>query len=47
VNQLAAIVNKLVNDRNALDSKRPANAELLLWFHKNPENAKKHFGVLV
>lgn len=46
VNQITAAVNKLLNDRNAMDSKRPAISELLLWFHKNPENAKKHFGVL-
>ena len=46
VNQITAIVNKLLSNRDALDSKRPAIAELLLWFHKNPEDAKKHFGVL-
>jgi hypothetical protein len=46
VNQITAIVNKLLSSRDVLDSKRPAIAELLLWFHKNPEDAKKHFGVL-
>lgn len=46
VNQITAIVNKLLCSRDALDSKRPAIDELLLWFHKNPEDAKKHFGVL-
>ena len=46
VNQITAIVNKLLSNRDALDSKRPAIAELLLWFHRNPEDAKKHFGVL-
>jgi len=46
VTQIAAIVNKLLSNRDALDSKRGAIAELVLWFHEHPDDAKKHFGVL-
>jgi hypothetical protein len=46
VNQITAAVDKLIVDRHAVDSKRPAISELLLWFHKNPKNAKKLFPIL-
>jgi hypothetical protein len=46
VTQIAAIVNKLLSNRDALDSKRDAISELVLWFHENPGDAKKYFGVL-
>ena len=46
VTQVAAIVNKLVSNREALDSKRDAISELVLWFHENPDDARRHFGVL-
>lgn len=46
VNQITAAVDKLIVDRNAMDSKRPAISELLLWFHKNPTTAKKLFPIL-
>jgi hypothetical protein len=46
ITHIATIVSKLLNNRDALESKRDATAELVLWFHKNPDDAKKHFGVL-
>jgi hypothetical protein len=46
VNQITAAVDKLINDRNAMDRYRPAVSELLLWFHKNPSQAKKLFSML-
>lgn len=46
VNQITAAVDRLIVDRNAMDSKRPAISELLLWFHKNPKNAKQLFPIL-
>jgi hypothetical protein len=46
VNQITAVIDKLIVDRKAMDSKRPAISELLLWFHKNPKNAKTLFPIL-
>lgn len=46
VTQIAAIVNKLLSNRDALDKKRDAISELVLWFHEHPEDARRHFGVL-
>lgn len=46
VNQITAAVDKLIVDRNAMESKRPAVSALLLWFHKHPKTAKKLFPIL-
>jgi hypothetical protein len=46
VTQITAAVNKLLNDRNAMESKRPAISALLLWFHKHKTKAQKLFAML-
>lgn len=46
VTQIAASINKLINDRNALDQYRPAVSTLLLWFHENPSRARALFPIL-
>lgn len=46
VNQITVMVNKLINDRSAMDCYRLAVTELLRWFHTNASLAKKLFPML-
>jgi hypothetical protein len=46
VNQITAAVSKIINDRNAMDQRRPALSALLVWFHQHKAKAQKLFAVL-
>jgi hypothetical protein len=46
VKEIAATIEKKVNDRAAMKSVRPALARLLLWFRENTSRAKKLFPML-
>jgi hypothetical protein len=46
VKEIMATIEKLINDRNAMNRVRPALSGLLLWFHDNPVKAKKLFSML-
>jgi hypothetical protein len=46
VKEITATVERLINDRNAMNRFRPALSGLLLWFRDNPSSAKKLFSML-
>lgn len=46
IKEITATVERLINDRNAMNRFRPALSGLLLWFRDNPSRAKKLFSML-
>jgi hypothetical protein len=46
IKEITATVERLINDRNAMNRFRPALSGLLLWFRDNPSRAQKLFSML-